>query len=105
MLIQQLRIAILIFVVGCSLINAALLLRQHTWLGQVQAIAIPHPNSTDSLDTIFSTPDPAVVWNHNQDVRAHILANETALAWELAIITVGGMVWFLAPVLTRNSNL
>jgi len=108
------RIAILIFFVGASVVNALLAKSAYDRIGE----PTPAPSASPAPNPLLSgasqnpyigatpTPDPWAV-----DVYGSIassiayqrqLANDKALVAETVIVTIAGVAWFLVPARKRR---
>jgi len=124
---KPLQIAILIFAVGLTLVNLAMLFEQNTRFDAThpQYESTPVPTDADggatnwdrflsgeapSLSSTAVPSKPAALPKATLRpvlsptyVAAHTEANESALVRELLILTVAGIAWFLVAAKARTS--
>jgi hypothetical protein len=90
------RIAILIFLVGTSIVNVLVTKISHDGIGYPPRM-VEAGNWADRLDqpTPKSTPVMEVNPNYDSAMQQHTVVNESATILEVLLITVAGVAWFL----------
>jgi|GEM_PF-7105492 len=103
---RSIRIAILVFVVGASLLNLVALLQAHRDIGHMAPYVAAAPCANQDLFAPPCTPDPKATPTPPPDTRIyystdqlseHSRANSRAAEYEIVILTISGVAWFLVP--------
>jgi hypothetical protein len=90
---RSLRIAILVFVLGASVFNLLAALGAHADIGPAVA---PVPLNLAALDTPAPAATPDYTdYSYQRQLRLHRDTNTRAGEYEITILTVAGVAWYL----------
>lgn len=93
--VNRFHIALLIFVIGASLINGLTAKRSHNALPVAVQPQPPKTYPSGIYDPLGITGQE--VQAYQQVLAEHAAVNYTAAIREVVILTIGGVGWFLAP--------
>jgi hypothetical protein len=93
---SEIRIAVLVLLVGASVANFLAAKEQHDRIGYVPA-PTARPGPTDPYGVsppIVITPEPSAVEVYKDTLREHALTDDDAWLREAIIVTIAGIAWF-----------